>query len=799
MDRLLKSMNLSADFRQAGLAPRLPVAGQCVARLLGMTLLTGWLVCLLACPSCAFQSDEIEREEPELIDQEAFDLIRLTSAAGGEAVKVFPLPFPGRELPSGRRPTDRLSCVLVRFPDREYEILWRDIETIELYERQVYQEAVQRMDDKDFIGAFQNLSYLMKHYPDLKGLDSLHYEFMLRSAVDRFTAGDVAQTLSALEELHDIAPNFKTPTVINGLSQAADAIAKAYQQNGDLTSAKAVLNRLQQQYGNEIPVVGQWQRRLEGMARAKMDEALKLMEAGEFRKARSAAVDMLGILPDFEAGKDLIDEINRTHPMVRVGVMQKSGELDPASLINWPSRRAGQLVAQPLFQFLETGSEGGTYRFALGSFRISDDRQQLALVLDPNVSFKLDAFGLAQELVDRADAENPKYDPSWAAIVQEVSVASPTQIDVQLKRPNVLPHALLQWIIEDAASEYALPGPYVLAAQDTLETSFRVRQDTAQPGQPVEVVEVFYEDPRQAVNDLLRGEIDVLDQVYPADAQRLAVDSRLMVGSYSLPTVHMLIPVSDDPYLANAKFRRALMYATNRQGMLSGELLDSDDLNDGRLVSGPFPLGDGRSDLLAYAYDAEVEPIGYSPQLAQLLRVMATDEVSNSFTRRRKAVPKLRKLVLGCPDFEFARVAVQGMIQQWAIVGIEVEMLVLPPGQLFDDAVECDLLYVMTTMWEPATDIERLLGGDGLAASDNPFIVQGLEGLRAARNWREVRNALQKLHQLVDYHLPILPLWQVTDRFVVRRNVSGLEDKPVSLYQNVAQWRIDLGNTAAER
>ena len=102
-------------------------------------------------------------------------------------------------------------------------------------------------------------------------------------------------------------------------------------------------------------------------------------------------------------------------------------------------------------------------------------------------------------------------------------------------------------------------------------------------------------------------------------------------------------------------------------------------------------------------------------------------------------------------------------------------------------------MYVTATLWEPDTDIERLLGENAIAATNNPFIVLALEQLRAARNWREVRDSLQDLHRLVAYHLPILPLWQITDRFAVSRYVEGLENAPVSLYENVRQWRVNLG------
>jgi ABC-type transport system substrate-binding protein len=551
---------------------------------------------------------------------------------------------------------------------------------------------------------------------------------------------------------------------------------------------------LKSKYGPDLKVVQDWEQKLQQLALAKKDEALALLAAKRYREARKAAVEMVGIFPDLPDGQRLIEEINKTHPMVRVGVMQRSSELDPSSLVNWPARRAGKLVFQTIFQFLETGAEGGKYGFALGTFRLSDDRQQLTLSLDPSIQASLDAFGLAQELVRRADPDDSGYDPSWAAIFKSVQANSGSQVVVTLKRPNVLPHALLQWTLPESPEvPGSLPGEYVRKLSEGVETSFALRDDTERHGQPVEIIEIFYADPKDAVNDLLRGEIDILDQLYPADARRLASDSRLMVGSYALPSTHMLVPVSDDPFLSKDKFRRALLYATNRQAMLTGELLNSENLDDGRLVSGPFPIGSGESDPLAYAYNPDIQPTEYNPQLAKLLVVMVEQELRTAAEKSGEEMPKQKKLVVGCPDFEFARVAVQAMIQQWKIVGIEAEMLVLPADETFAQAEQCDLIYVTTTMWEPATDIERLLGGNGIAATDNPFIIQGLERLRAAKNWREVRLAMQDLHQLVDYHLPVLPLWQIADRFVASRYVEGLNDKPLSLYQEVDNWRVNLG------
>lgn len=760
--------------------------------------LPGLAVCLALlslCVSVSAQDESLEMSDPPLIDQQPFDLITLKATAGGGSFKVAPLPFPNRQVPPRPADTEKLeNLILLKVGEaRRYEILWKDIERIELYEQRIYDEAQQKLKSGDFVEAFMNLSYLLKNYPNMANLEGLRRDFLLQSAGKMFRAQEFRQTLSALEELQQTAPDYQSDTVSRVLSRVADSLINSYYQSGQLGNAKRLHKRLKDTYGDKMPVVEAWDKKLQDLADAKKAEAENFIAKQQFREARSSAAAMLEILPNTAEAKQLVQEINRKHPMIRVGVMQRSTELDPSSLVNWPARRAGALTNQPIFQFLKTGSEGGRYGFALGTFRQSDDRQELMLSLEPNPNATLDAFGLSQILLEHADVNKPTYDASWSAILDSVTVNSANQVTVRLKRPNVLPHALLQWALPDNNLHGTLPGKYKLGSVDTKETSYVIRGAKPTNGQPLEIVEVFYDDPKLAVNDLLRGELDVLDQLYPADAQRLAIDPRIRIGAYALPTVHMLVPISDSPYLAKDKFKRALLYGTNRASMLSGELLNSNRVEDGRLISGPFPVGIGGADPLSYAYDPEVQPNGYNPQLAKLLIVMTQRELDEAAKKSDTPAPKLEKLTVACPDFEFARVAVQAMIQQWAIVGIQAEMVILPAGKSYDANTPCDLLYVTATLWEPATDIERLLGENGIAATDNPFIVLALEKLRGARNWKEVRNNLQDLHRLIDYHLPILPLWQITDRFAASRYVEGLEDAPVSLYENVGQWRINLG------
>lgn len=746
------------------------------------------------------QSDtDIEREEPPLIDAPSpFDLITLTPTAGGGSFKVAPIPFPNRQLPSTRpKDTEKIQdLILLVQPTRRYEISWKDIQRIDLYEQMIYEEAQTKLKERDFVAAFMNLSFLMKNYSAMPNLEGLRRDFLFESAREMYRAKEYRQTLSALEELKLSAPGYNDEAVTRVLSEVANGLIESYHKAGELGNAKLLHGRLKATYGANLPVVELWDKRLEQLADQKRAEAEELLAAKRFREARRAAASMLDILPDHPTARELMQRINQIHPMIRVGVMQAATDLDPTSLSNWPARRAGALVELPLFRFLKTGSEGGKYGFALGTYRQSDDRQELILSLDPSIRTSLDAYSVSQVLLGRADPMNSQYDPSWAAIFKAAKPNSAQQLTVQLKRPSVLPHALMQWLLANGAYAGSLKGSYLNQPTDQNETSFIYRGSAPPNGQPVEIVEVFFDDPKMAVNELLRGELDILDQLYPADAKRLAIDPRIRIGAYALPSVHMVIPVSDHPYLAKDKFKRALLYASNRQEMLRGELLNSDRSEDGRLISGPFPIGEGNADQLSYAYDPNVAPVGYNPQLARLLLLMTDQELEEAAKKKNEEPPKLEKLIVACPNYEFARVAVQALIQQWANVGIKAEMVVLPPGKSVDPSMKYDMVYLITTPWEPATDIERLLGEHGVAASNNPFIVVALERLRAARNWKDVRTSLQDLHRLVDYHLPILPLWQITDRFAVTRYVEGVSGSPVSLYDSIYSWRLNTGENS---
>jgi tetratricopeptide (TPR) repeat protein len=750
--------------------------------------------CVLACAasSSSLAQEAKARFESSILDDEPFDFITLTSEWKSAEFRVFP----GTEIPKAPEPDTEIEVKLFIYPDRVYKIYWKDIANFERYESLLLSEAKRLLSERQFAPAFEHLSFIRSSYPATPGLDALREEFLLTSALESIRAGSLAQALTILEEFARAFPESqRTPQVKAKISELAGQMIEKFFNEKQLGTARLMLSRLQKDYSDPpLPVISIWQKKFIDYADTYRQKALQLKAAGNFPDARTAAAQMLSIAPDIEGGQSLMRDLILAYPMVRIGVFQKADRDDVTELSDWPVRRTGSLVSQPLFEFRNSGPEGGTYKHSLGSFVHSDDRTELMLkITNAGQQGVPTAYELSQWMLERADIHDPGYKASWSAILKQVHVEGSESLTAQLHRPHVLPHAFLQWPMEELKSNLFKSSSFYRRGDDRSgnRSSFRWAKDVAPvEGQPVEIVEQLYSDPRAALADLVKGEVEVIDRLFPADALQLKGQRDIKIESYALPMVHMLVPISQHPFLKDRDFRRALMYATNRQAILDGEILGGVSRDDTRLISGPFPVGSDENDPLAYAYNKEISPIPFDPKLAQLLVLLTKQKLTTMAKKANQPPPELTKLLVGVPDYEAARVAGAAFVQQWAVAGIQAEIVPLATTRRDSIKEPIDLLYLSAALWEPATDAERLFGEGGIAATDNVFIVQVLTNLRTANNWREVRQFCQDLHTLIAAHLPVLPLWQVGESFAYRNMMQGIPKRPVTLYQDVQKWRM---------
>jgi hypothetical protein len=175
------------------------------------------------------------------------------------------------------------------------------------------------------------------------------------------------------------------------------------------------------------------------------------------------------------------------------------------------------------------------------------------------------------------------------------------------------------------------------------------------------------------------------------------------------------------------------------------------------------------------------------------LTLASTRTVQDLAAKLGEPAPELKKLVLGFPGQELARVSCQAIATYLKIVGLECELREFPAGVVEDSTGECDLVYKEIAVWEPVTDARRILGQTGVAPTQSFYVQQSLRWLDEAENWGEARERLVDIHRAVYNDLAVLPLWQTVDFFAYRKRLNNVGASPVWLYQNVDQWRISTG------
>ena len=777
-------------------------AGMSLTRLSIAAMLIAFLGGRFGSPAAAQLMNFAESGQPpavglELLQDDPHDLIFFKESAGGGWVKARLLPFPGRRLPDA--PTGRLKVEVLGIEDAAFTAKWADIERIDLWEQRLERETKRRIEQGDFTGAYPFLAVLIRDYPNRPGLRTLRIEYLWNDARRRAQRGELGASLAMLEELRRYAPEYQPETVLRAIGGVTDRILGQFVDEGKLTLAQQLLSRLKGEYGDGgLTSIARWDGEFLAMAEIKRDEAIAARDAGDYRAARQLARDSVALSPAISGGEELIREIDTIYPLIQIGVLQSAVDFDPTRIDNWGSRRAGRLLYRKLFEMREAGPEGGVYDFLFGRTELSPDRMEFDLFLEPErlpePLNRIDAFRVADVLAERALGQSSIYFSPWAAAVDAIALEGPKQIRCLLRRPNLLPASLLQVTVDGGwlGDEPGAPtGDYRVDVREDDVVRYVLRGEPRAETQPRELVEIRYESASDIVSALLNRQVDVVDQLFPSDAARLRNHRQIRVGTYPLPSIHMLVPCSDHPYLAQRTFRRALIYGTNRADILHGELLERRELPGCQVVSGPFPAGVEPNDPLGYAYDRSIVPRDYEPRLAKLLITMNANLMKSEAARQKEEIPPMRPIRLAFPPNNLTRIACEAIRSQWELLGLETELVELPPGRSFPDEGTADLVYLSAAVWEPILDARRVLGPDGIARSPDQLIGLGLRRLEESRNWRDARDRLLDLHAIAHHELPILPLWQLVDSFAYRRELVGVGTDIVSLYQNADRWRLN--------
>jgi hypothetical protein len=767
------------------------------------------------------------RAEQPLYDQEPYDQITLDAANNNEKIRIKPLDVPNRMPPRRGKATDKLVVRRLDKPDKEYTVLWRNIVKLELFEELILNKANELSEAKDFERAYDYFVYLDANKPNLPGLGKSFEANLYREAGECKSNGQYDAALALLREVFE--RDRRRPGLDKALGWVTDQLAAGYEKEQNYSAIRVLLRNLANDYPDH-PTVAKWRKNLSQQAAPLLAEANKAVDSGQWSKAAELTRQVAAIWPQLPGARELALIIYRKYPRVIVGVESLSTDINPNRLDDWTVRRTSRLLFRTLTEFAGASTEGGKYDCPVGEISTADQGRRLLIQLKPKIGWAqgnatLMNSDVARRLLAMADPKDSAYRIDWADLMMAVSDSGIYNLAVELRRPHVRPEALLQIALAPRGASLKpgepapINGPFTVASRSPHETLFAANPHyfAAVAGQPREIVERRYPTIAKAIDALKRGEIQVLDRVNPWNLPLLRADPHLIVQSYACPLVHCLIPNLHRPIVSDRTFRRALAYGIFRQGILQ-QILGGVEVPGCVITSSPFPLGVDPSDPMGYASDDGIEPRAYQPRLTIALanvtlknylesRAAAAkkdtakkddvkkddvkkDDVKKDDTKKKAAKkPKLPPLVLAYPRDEVAAAACASIQKQLKLVDITIELKPLDgpmPSRVPDDV---DLLYAELPMWEPLVDARRVLGEDGISGGCSPYMTLALRQLDEAVDWKQVREYLHAVHRISYDDAAIIPLWQLVEYFACHDSIKGVAPRPVSLYQNVEQWR----------
>ena len=764
-------------------------------------------------PATVWSQDEVEENLIERLEC-TIPYDEITVKAEDDTVEVIQLELldiPGRRTPE-LKTNGKLEIRLLGNPDDVYEVFWRDITKIRLYEDIMIDEVNGYIDSLKFDEAFDYLLFLRSEYSNLPGTQELLARYQYSQGADWLKKGRNLEALSLLESLYEDFPEF----VFDGgpdnaktkLNEAAQAVLKDYLNAQKIVLARRFSQRLIKTHGvSAVPAALDTLRTLRDIATGKRDEARRLLDEGKLREAQKAVREMIEIFPQVSGGREIAVEAIRKYPLVTVGTIYPSLENDRSRMDNWAARRTGTLTRRMIMEYEGPGTDRGEYTTPFGDVKQGSDRKTIRIRINPlklSEDNQIYGFHLAERLLKMAEPLDATYNAQWASIFERVEVTGVFDVVVHLQRPHVLPEAMLQVFLdasiasdsEEAQDGPFIPGPsveegvrYVTNPKDP----FPVTSDDPNFIPPSEVLEIQFEEQKDLIKALRKGDVDVVDRLSPVTAIQLSEEpgSTIKVVPYALPTIHMLVPNYDEPYMKNDLFRRAILYGIMREATLNELILKNRRIPGCQVVSGPFSPGMGVDDPLSYAYNRDMVPRPYTPHLAVVLTKLAEQRLQEQAEKKEEEPPPIPELVIGYPAEDDARVACTAFkFQLEQLEVFKVKLVEFEKGQSIDTTGECNLTYMKVAMWEPIVDTARLISPNGIAAITDDHVNRSVQWMERAIRWPEVRNRVRQVHRIAHEKAAILPLWQLREYFAHREGITLGTESPVSLYHGIQRWQL---------
>lgn len=572
----------------------------------------------------------------------------------------------------------------------------------------------------------------------------------------------------------------------------------------DDTAARTWLDRLEEHFPHSAEA--------EPLRRAVQTRAAALLKEADGQpggKALQTLDAALALWPRLPGARDALERRRDAYRVVRVAVRSLPEALSPATAWSDPEKQSLGLIFEGLFRTRDRLALGRTYAPALA--RMFDDAGGLRRV----VRLRRDLYWADGEPLTAADVRHTALLLRGSTTFREALElprlgAGPLRLELSYRQGCFDPHEPLTFAVlpqsyrgkplpraddPDFAKQPVGSGPYQYTGRANQggaavarfhANPYFVRAGRPSPGALREIQLVAWKD------GLHDGTKEPPHLVWDPPTDRLGELRKRGfsdVRTLTAPRVWALAVNVGKPTLADARARRALAHAIDREALLAKFFRAGTKHH--HAANGPFPRGSW-----AAAPAARVPVELHSREKARSLAKKATTAAGAEWTLKYPADDE--RAAKAC-----AAIALQ-VTECFAEAGVKVTIRPegLSPRALRAAAVrrDYDLLYGaidradeplrLEAIFDPHADAQRL-SGDVVLSAEGDAKLQGL--LRSAlthRRFGAVQEVMQTIHVHLAETMPLVPLWQLDVHAALRPELHAPRLEALALFGNVLEWKL---------
>lgn len=295
-----------------------------------------------------------------------------------------------------------------------------------------------------------------------------------------------------------------------------------------------------------------------------------------------------------------------------------------------------------------------------------------------------------------------------------------------------------------------------------------------------QVVFRFYPSSAAAFDAYNQGEVLGISQITQDVLPQALAEQTLSIYTSRMPQLSIVLLNLNNtsaPYLQNEKIRHALLLGLNRSLIVSNAL-------QGQAIVADSPILPG-----SWAYYDGVEHVDYDPDAAQALLKGEGYVLPASGGDVRAKDGQFLNFTLTHPDDALHTQIAQAIQQQWALIGVRVELQPLPYDQLISSALAPRTyqaaLVDLTTARTPDPDPylfwhqAEATGGQNYSQWDDRTASEYLENARTQTDFTQRARLYRNFQVIFTKELPSLPLYYPVYTYAVDSQVLGVQVAPL--------------------